>query len=290
MKRIFIIITLLFISGFIFAQLNISGIVIDSADKSIIPFATLEILSRRTGTVANDKGVFKWNIDEKYINDTVIISALGYDKSRIVLKDILKQKKIEIRLSSKIFSLQTIEIKNIKPKTINVGSRKIFALFTGMGSLPGQIIASYINVDSNNNGFIKTVGVYLLKRGRPDAPFRIRLLNLEKDIMLPGDDMIKESLILNNSEGGKWVDINVSKYHIPIPKKGFFIAIEWIKTKDEYYYKEGYLDYGPVVGVTYEFKKCNTFSKSLGNIWWNWNFIEPDFSLMVRAKLEVWEN
>jgi hypothetical protein len=119
------------------------------------------------------------------------------------------------------------------------------------------------------------------------------LFNLVGDSIIPGDDMLKEVILITGSDGGKWEDIDISKYHIPIPKKGFFIAVEWVKTSDEFYYKgglSGIEGYGPVIGHTSEFDKCYTFTRYPGNQWYSVNAGGGDayFNLMVRAKLKVW--
>jgi len=292
MKKIFILLTLVLIQSNSFAQHLISGIVTDSKSHKSISFATLEIMGKGVGTAANDKGFFNWRIDDKYINDTVSITALGYEKSDIVLKKLMNQNNIEIKLKSRIFDLPCFVIKNTKPKVVKVGSRKKFMLFSGVYGNAGSMHAMYIKVDSNIYGILKTVGVYITKHGKSKGSLQIRLLNLAGDSILPGEDMIKESLLISGSEGGGWEDIDVSKYRIPIPQKGFFISVEIVKTSEDYYYKGPYgqTGYGPVLGHTSEFDQCYTFYRHPGNQWYKNNAGggEVYFNIMVRARLSTW--
>ncbi len=293
MKKFYLILSLLLANSISYSQQTTTGIIIDNTTRNIIPFATLELMGKGVGTVANDKGYFKWNIDDKYLNDTVTISALGYDKIYVVLKNIINQNKLEIKLKSRIFDLQAVVIKNTQPKIIKVGSRKKFMFFSGLYGSPGCFYAMYIKVDSNICGIIKTVGVYITKHGNSKGPLQIRLFHLDDDSLVPGEDIIKEPLLITGSDGGEWVDIDISKYHIPIPRKGFFIGVEWVKTSDEYFYKggiSGIEGYGPVLGHTSEFDKCITFFKYPGNVWYKVNAGggEMYFNLMVRARLSTW--
>lgn len=283
----------MFIFKFIFAQQKFTGTVIDSVTKNIIPFATLEIMGKRLGTTANDKGIFYWNIDDKHFNDTVTISALGYYKKMILLKDMLSQNPIKIKLDSKVFDLPVYEIKNkTKPEIIKAGSKKLFMLFSGLYGSHGYITALYIKTDSNMDGILKSVGVYITKHGKPQATLQIRLFKVCQDSLYPGDDIIKEPILISGSDGGKWEDIDISKYHIPIPRNGFFLGVERVKTSEDYYFKGPFNDecYGPVLGHTSEFDKCITFFKLPGMYWYNVNGGGglDFFNLMARARFKVW--
>ena len=165
-------------------------------------------------------------------------------------------------------------------------------LFSGLYGNVGDMHALFIKIDSNRYGIIQTIGVYITKHGKPKGTIQIRLFYLDGDSIQPGEDMLKESLLISGSEGGGWEEIDVSKYHIPIPPNGFFIGVEIVKTSEDYYYKGPYgnQNYGPVLGHTSEFDKCYTYFRYPGNRWYKVNAGggEDYFNLMVRAKLSIW--
>jgi hypothetical protein len=67
----------------------------------------------------------------------------------------------------------------------------------------------------------------------------------------------------------------MSDYNIEFPENGLFIAIEWILTKDKYWYKTNihgneYDCYGIVLGNTWEYENSNTYLNNLGQGWRKW--------------------
>jgi len=62
----------------LFAQKNISGILRDSLSKQPIEFANIGIIGKNIGTVTNEKGAFSFNIPDSLLNETIMISIIGY--------------------------------------------------------------------------------------------------------------------------------------------------------------------------------------------------------------------
>lgn len=77
MKKEIIIVLLICIQLKIYSQTVINGFVY-SPDTVGIPFANISIKNKPIGTCSNEKGYFKFNIDSAYINDTIVISNIGY--------------------------------------------------------------------------------------------------------------------------------------------------------------------------------------------------------------------
>ncbi len=280
---------IILISNITFSQNNISGYIIDKTNNNKIPFATLEFIGKHIGTAADEKGFYTFSFEEVFKIDTITISALGYEKKKIIAKTILENS--NIYLIPKIIELKTTFITKTKNKNILVGSRKKIMGIGGLYSNASAISALYIKVDSNIKGTFKTIGVYITRKGKPKGTIRLRLYNVAKDTILPDDDITYEPIYIYGTNGGEWVDVDISKYNIAIPKQGFFIGVENIKTTDDYYYNSVFnqLSYGPVLGHTKEFDKCYTFQKRLGSDWYSVGFGGVYFNLMARARLSVWE-
>ena len=89
MKQIFTLI-FLFIITISFSQegIQIQGKIVDEKDSIGIAYASISIKNNHLGTITNGDGVFQFSIDEKYKNDTIIISHLSYKRIKIAIKDI----------------------------------------------------------------------------------------------------------------------------------------------------------------------------------------------------------
>ncbi|PKP51411.1 MAG: hypothetical protein CVT95_00970 [Bacteroidetes bacterium HGW-Bacteroidetes-12] len=85
------------------AQITISGVVINEATKEPLEYASISILNQSFGTISNGSGAFTFHLDPKFLNDTLVISSLGY---------IPFKKKIAslIQLDSAIYELTPTEI------------------------------------------------------------------------------------------------------------------------------------------------------------------------------------
>lgn len=61
----------------LFSQ-NITGFVIDAESKQPIEYTNIGIISKNVGTVSDLNGRFKFLVDSKYDNDTILFSIIGY--------------------------------------------------------------------------------------------------------------------------------------------------------------------------------------------------------------------
>jgi hypothetical protein len=83
--QIFKILSLLFFVQSLQSQ-TISGKLIDADSKNPIPYAHITI-SDVVGVVSNEEGYFSMHLNENFKNETVQISALGYETLKISVKD-----------------------------------------------------------------------------------------------------------------------------------------------------------------------------------------------------------
>ncbi|HSH51013.1 MAG TPA: carboxypeptidase-like regulatory domain-containing protein [Bacteroidales bacterium] len=63
----------------LFAQLNIQGYVLTAGDSSAVPFAHVTLKNKPIGTCTNENGYFQFKLDSVYLNDTLVISGIGYN-------------------------------------------------------------------------------------------------------------------------------------------------------------------------------------------------------------------
>ncbi len=94
-------------------DLRISGKIIDIQSKAPLPFASIAIKSTYIGTICNELGYFSINIPGININDTLLISYVGYYTQKIPLNDISEE--IEIGLLQGVVSIQEIVVRSVDP-------------------------------------------------------------------------------------------------------------------------------------------------------------------------------
>jgi hypothetical protein len=98
-------------------DIEILGKVIDKKSQLPLPFANCYIKDKEIGASTNKNGEFSFFLNDIDINDTLLVSYLGYETNKYPLKKI-NGKKIVITLSPKDLELNEIvvypKIKNIK--------------------------------------------------------------------------------------------------------------------------------------------------------------------------------
>ncbi len=112
MKKQTLIFILLCFTQFSFAQnyLSIYGKVTDKQSGKPISYATISIKNRAIGTVTNTEGSFVFHIPEKYKNDSLAVSSIGYKTYTVKISDIAN-KKLDIQLEKKVYDLSEIKVK-----------------------------------------------------------------------------------------------------------------------------------------------------------------------------------
>ena len=111
MKKIAFIILVL-ISQFIQSQ-NFDGKVIDKATQLSVPFANIVWVTNQEGTVANINGEFQI---KKFINDSLLFSAIGYEELKLGFDQFPKNGKIELIEKSEVLGNVQIKVKKRRRK------------------------------------------------------------------------------------------------------------------------------------------------------------------------------
>lgn len=124
LKR-FTLLLFLICTANLYSQIRLKSKIV-SPDNEPIPFANIYIKNTATGVIANEQGYFDIFIDEKFNDNFLIISCIGYKPKEILInKDILQFK--EIVLKSNGFLLDEVILNpNRKKLTANQIVKKAF--------------------------------------------------------------------------------------------------------------------------------------------------------------------
>jgi hypothetical protein len=89
----------------------IKGQIIDAYTKIGIDHASIRILNKGFGVIANNSGYFIYNISNYTLDDSLSITSLGYSELKISIKDVGNQMISEFALSHISTTLKEFEIK-----------------------------------------------------------------------------------------------------------------------------------------------------------------------------------
>jgi hypothetical protein len=301
MKKYFGLIIILISVGYSFGQSSLlKGKLIDVETNEPLPYATIEIYSLRTGTIADNSGVFELSVNSQNQNiDTVEFSYLGYAKRKFSVADFLRLENKIISLKSSNISLGEVVVMPKKYKTVELGifdkkpqSKQVTNVFNNR-------IGNYIANKKQQIGWIKSVSFYIDAEGHPETPFRVRIYDLNKEKNCPGNDILNENLIVSAKESG-WFTIDLTNYNIQIPIEGMFVIMEWINSGDKYFYEKEMPKknengetvkvfrkfYGQVIGSVLRQPEMITWGLTLGNDWIPYNpYYKGYINAMIKTEI-----
>ncbi len=201
------------------AQIIYTGEVLNIKDNSSIPYASIGLLKENRGINANEEGRFILSSNSNH-PDTLIISSTGFETLKISTENFPASH--HFFLKEKITELKNIIIrKTYEVKKISEFSGCGNAFYTSSGYI--SEVAKHFSTPVKNVVLDKIE----ICKSAENAIFRVKVYSMDSVNKMPlvelNDQIIEVKSLRRN------VNINLSDYHIIIPDKDFFIAVEWLK-------------------------------------------------------------
>jgi len=231
--RIFLLLLALVFSTFSFAQSTVQGRVLAGIDGSPLAYVNIGIIGKGIGTVSATDGSFTIKVGDRFDNDTIRVSMVGYKSKEYMVSDFKSKVKsdLNITLEEATQVIDEIAIVDSKMKTKIIGNRttnRNFSLGFETDTLGKELAVKIktrrkltvvnelnLSINANNFGTVRfRVNFYESKRGKPGALINTRNIIVETDI---------ENDILT---------VDLREYNIS-HKKNFFVSIEWIEDLGE---------------------------------------------------------
>lgn len=258
-------------------KILLKGSVIDSETKQPVAYANISFLKSNKGISSNEDGTFSLEIDKELLKDKVHISCLNY-KDTIVKAFDLQNKNLKMQSKNEVLS-EVVISKEVDKELIvgKIKRRKVKTSLIGTAKIP-WVVARYFEykVEYEKTPFIKEIKIYLSNIKKRKSKFRVRLFLKNSVSNLPKKDLLKKSLIVSVEKREKYVELDLLKYNIEIPKSGIFIALERLNIPYNFYedvfkYKDSITekvtrvapDFG---GVPVDNEKRYSYSKGK---WWS---------------------
>ena len=275
---------------------TVSGQVLALPDNTPVPFASLTNQTRQWGQNTREDGTF--TLDQLKVNDTLIVSSVGYHEIRIPYQELHND--IKLYLTVRAVQLSEVKIRKKRvSKTLWLGSKENSS-FGSLGSLSSQNLQQVALLIPNTSqfcGYITRVGYWVANLGKPRTPFRVRIYKNEGG--KPGEDLLTQNLVARARRGKAWHDVDVSEFEISIPPNGFFVAMEWLVVSDRRYWfrvigRDGRTEdkFGQSIGIVFDLEHGGGHIRNNGGDWQEWqdyfrnkNSTRP----MFRAQVKIYE-
>ncbi|MFK7833359.1 MAG: carboxypeptidase-like regulatory domain-containing protein [Winogradskyella sp.] len=219
----------------------LKGIVSDSISKEKLAYANLILDGKNIGTYSNEDGRYYLNLLKTNIQDTLIVSLIGYDHKKIALSQFIDSvtptynfqlvpktellDEILIVSKTKNYSNSQEKLATGNRKTTfpssSTFSKEIVTLIENPKGKSGKLIDLQLTFKNRNNKDYKTYPTY----------FRLYFYRVNAS-GFPGKLINFENIIIKPKKDDKTFKIHLEDKHILFDKTGFFVGIETVKPDD----------------------------------------------------------
>lgn len=214
-----------------------SRTVLSESTREPIVYASIGVINRNLGTVADTLGNFSLNIPPELINDSIRISSIGYIAKTFAVKDI-KNISDTIYLADDVMMLNEVVVKpqRIKHKTAGRKGASGFIYIDVEGyKAEGQGLATPLKV--KERAWLKELGFTIITDNRPLSKMKFRINVYRKE---------NNEYVLQNY-GPIYFDYNISqlnnglfKYRfseeLMLDNGDYYVELEFLENfSDEYF-------------------------------------------------------
>ncbi|WP_156102232.1 carboxypeptidase-like regulatory domain-containing protein [Muricauda sp. MAR_2010_75] len=219
-----------------YSQFVVSGIVLDGKDSRPIPYVNIGIENTLIGTASFENGVFNLEIPNDNIKDSLVFSALGYQRKKISVLVLGDKDSITLEAQNTNLDEVVVSFKKQKLPTIIDGLTKPNYGFLGIYwdgkyiSRPdgGSAMAILLNKKSQKI-FLKHAQLFIHNNRLPTFDLRVRIMNVKDG--KPHHDVYQKNILVSSTKKKGGLVIDLREYQIVLTEP-FFLVFEWITSEE----------------------------------------------------------
>jgi hypothetical protein len=214
-----------------FSQTVFNGIIKDQDTKLAIPYAAVGILGTAKGAITDQYGNFQFNPADLHEKDTIVVSAIGYEKKIIPVFTLKGLTKSEIFLQPIAYDLSEVKVKPKKYKVLGTSkySKGNCSAFMGKErNWKGEQAAIQANNDTSSTVYFESFSFYIIKNeyNKP-LTFRVMLYSIGYK-GYPGASFLKKPILFSTNVKEGEVVVDLTEYNLSY-KGDFFISLECLE-------------------------------------------------------------
>jgi hypothetical protein len=271
-----------------FGQKNCTGFVVDKITGNRIPYATVGLIKQNKGVSANEQGAF--SISSSFVKiDSLRISSVGYEPLVLPVSGWVDGQIVELQQQAAVLGEAVISTN--KPKQIytlnRFGHCSSNWYWIGLETMYQR--AQRFEAPEQE----MRLSELELCKDAADCIFRIRIYEVDSSCQCPSRDLADTVIEIRSKESHLWIDLE--KYHIIIPGKSFFVAIEWlfipfneqVQTVKENGKKVDHTLYKPAIRFVYDrnIKAGNAWELNFNGRWSEVPLSDRNSNFQITAKL-----
>ena len=270
MKNFPLSIIFLFLSAICFGQnITVTGKLINSGSKTVVPYAHIMFQNYGMGTNSNSDGMFAFSIPDSLRNENLIISHVSYVKKIIRIENLIQDKVVS--LNPKTEGLDEVSL--VQPQMDRSFTYRPDWHYesVGIGNMnaalyPSTIARYYAKPDKfDGECFIESIRVYFYAISEMlgmSPKFRLHIYEVDEN-GLPGEDIL-DDMVVEKNETKSSLEIDLLKKKIQIPENGFYVGLEHLFIKEnEYTEVKDYYVNNELVAMDYENRRYGPVYKGV---------------------------
>jgi hypothetical protein len=211
------------------------------SDSNPVSYASIGIIGKDIGTVADENGHFKIIIEMNKISlnkDTIIVSGLGYTSKSLSVKDlsfdsnspvIINLEKIDVALNEVVVRPKKIKEKKFGNSWVyTLTSTSIFSNGEDVDDALGRETGMVLKIDSSIK--VKDFNFYVTGSQFKSVKFRLQFYDLagEEPVLIP----VSKDILFDVTSSKGWVKVDLVPYNIYIDGKDKIgVTMQWIKSE-----------------------------------------------------------
>lgn len=198
-----------------------------------LAYVAIGVPAKHFGTNTFEDGSFSLPLKEEYLGDTLLISAIGYERKLISYKTFIDTRLPKIKLKANPIGLPAITIRSTRLAEASLGvKRKGSRNNFNLGSpLKGVTVAMHFD-DVKKPVGIKEIRVSIGKINMDSVKVRCRVFAVDPDTGLPGKDLLQNDLIQTSVKKRAILSFDLAE--TLWLDQDFYVGFEWVMTKQQY--------------------------------------------------------
>ncbi len=213
----------------------VQGRIIEKLSDNPLSYVNIGVVGKGVGTVSALDGTFSFHIDERYDDDILRISMIGYVTQEFVVKEFKEKLAADynVFLEPKTELIEEIAIVDSKMRSYLKGNKSKTQNFTiGFETdTLGNEFATKFKVRKRKT-ILKDLRLSIVENTFDTLRFRVNIYDMADG--RPGNILNKKNIIISTTKKDSEVlIIDLLPYNVAIKQRNFFVSLEWIDSSEE---------------------------------------------------------
>jgi hypothetical protein len=161
---------------------------------------------------------------------------MGFTRKYLTVKELTTYNSGYIFMEESMIKIDPVVINKREFRIDNIGNKGNRASGSIYLDTHGQQTGLHIENRRGDKGLLLSVSFFLAEEGNLNAPFRVRVYEVDSLLTIPVSDVLDEILIVKPHGEKGWFEVDLTEYNISFSQKGLFIALEGIFPNEYEYY------------------------------------------------------